>query len=237
MNARSKKLICYCLLGFWIALHFAGLYFASVGQKWQVPYVELILTVPFLLILSTPLYVWFVHRLDERWELGGVGSYLQQQRNNQSNADRSGPAHQRSSLAKETVTITTGFAAILFFSAVRFQMEDLRSQQAMNGEAHTTLATVAVLFSFVCVLNLIQLLVLRLLDYQGLKELNRQLHRKLRLLNINSWHSLVTAFVLLLLLQSSWSALFVNALYSCCVFCYYFTIVPEGVAEVLSGNG
>ncbi|MFN0140333.1 MAG: hypothetical protein ACKVQW_09635 [Pyrinomonadaceae bacterium] len=172
--------------------------------------------------------------MDERWGLGGIGCYIKQQREKQSKSPTSGRAH-RTALAKETVTITTGFAAILFFSTVRFH-NDL---QTVNHETYTTLVTVALLFSIVCVLNLIQLLVLRLLDYRWFpRDLQQKLNRKLRLLNIWSWHSLVTAFVLvLLLLQSPLPALSVNALYSCCVFWYYFNIVSDDAVVEQTNNG
>ena len=62
------------------------------------------------------------------------------------------------------------------------------------------LKVAAVLFCLACVLNLIQLLLLRLLGRQGLDQ--EAIRSRLRLLYAASWHSLMTPAMLLLLLLS-----------------------------------
>lgn len=197
-------------LTIWLALH--GFVAAAEQPRWQIA---------FVLILATPVYVGIVHRLDRRFALGGLGYHVWQRK--LADPERSLSASQRPALASQTVTLTTGFAAILLFSVVRLYT-DLRLSERLDERFQAVLVVAAVAFCSSCVLNLLQLRVLGLLDQKDTDAvLKRRLRRIIRKLNRIAWHVLMTPLILLLLMvESAWPALLVNAVYGTNLFFYYF---------------
>src|SRR6266849_5200180 len=104
-------------LAVWLISHLAGagvvLFLHSPGLlSWIVYY----------FVLFSPIYIFAVHRLDARFKFGGVlsvGSWLGRQTDRgEQTPEASRP--DRPGLARQTVTITTGFAVLLAFQTVRF---------------------------------------------------------------------------------------------------------------------
>lgn len=198
-------------LAIWLALHVFG---AVTGQqRWWIA---------FGLIVAAPIYVGLVHRLDRWLALGGLGHHVS--RKKLADPDKSLSANERPALANQTVMLTTGFAAILLFSTVRLYT-DLRLSQRLDTRFTWVLVAAAMAFCTTCVLNLLQLRVLGLLDQRDMDAvLKRRLRRILRKLHRLGWHVLMTPVILLLLLiESAWPALLVNAFYGTGLFVYYFS--------------
>lgn len=210
---RVKRTVCIALLVVWLALHAVAL---VKRETWWFA---------FWLVLSGPVYIGIVHWLDRTLNLGGAASLPRPQIHETGASEAKG---QSSAMANQTVSLTTGFAAVLLFNAVRFH-SDLSVQNRYDGKSERILVVAAVSFCLVCILNLVQLLILRLSDrHEANIDFTKRLRRMLRFLSGIAWHSLLTPVVLLLmLLGSSVPALLVNAFYGICLYTYYFAVVPK----------
>lgn len=213
----------------WIAVH-AVLAPVVVLRVW-LPASESLPWVVYLFVLGAPLYVVLVHLGDRRWKTGGVLSVLDfYQKNGPADAvpDSSGtPRSIARQVDRQRVTITTGFAALLLWQALRFYREVIASKEYLLA---VPLLTVAILLSVACISNLLQLVLFELMDHPKFARTQRtSLHRKFRLFSEISWHCLLTPIILfwtVLPYPQLWFALVVNGFYGVCLYAYYFCLEP-----------
>jgi hypothetical protein len=237
----QKRHVRLIILDVWLLLHALALF-----MSWR--YVV-------FLILFTPPYIGLSHVLGRSYKLGGLAAMrdpedstkkadnLQVNLNSApddteselndgtrlTETDSTGShARERHAMDKQSLQITTGFAAILFFNTVRFYY-DSTSRRDMDDRLPVILGISSITLCLSCVFNLVQLQFLRVLDTpRVVGTIKKEIRRKLRFLSALSWHCLITPIVLLLMLMDSrWAALIINGIYGLSLFLYYFWFAPK----------
>jgi len=227
---QAKKLAWFkrSSLAFWLISHLAG---AGVVLFFHSP--ALLSWIVYYFVLFSPIYIFVVHRLDARFKFGGVlsvGNWMGMQTDREKKTPEASRPD-RPGLARQTVTITTGFAVLLAFQAVRFHGDLFKA--ASSRFLNILIGTVAFLFALACISNLLQMLFHQFLAQPLWSPAQKEsFRRKLNVLRSVSWHFLLSAVILILCMLPYpwlWLCYAVNLFYGVLLYWYYFSIpAPEG---------
>lgn len=209
----------------WVALN------APFAWAAQGPLAQSSLTVIFLVVFLTPMYVWLVHKLDHRSHWLGILCLREAfRRGANKTAERRGDEFRRT-LRLEMLTIMSGFAATLFVLSVQFyfDLEDARRPPFV-------LEAMAILFFLASILNLLQIVLYDFrLTAQGEGKVYRKMRehtdKKLKRFQDTAWHSLVAPMILAFFVIHPVLAVGMNCIYGLTLFFYYFLPCDQEILE------